>query len=105
MATDDANSERRRAERTNVEVEGKVASKGESGAATLCDISPSGAAVDTDLNLNADDEVEFSTGSGELLVGRVVRSHDSGFAFKFGTGPEGGEADDELFHHLYNPQQ
>ncbi len=47
------------------------------------------------LDPKADDKVEFRTGDGELLMGRVVRSLDGGFAFTFGDGPDGEDADDE----------
>lgn len=103
MAAEDTKSERRRAERVKIDAAGQVAAKGSSGAATLSDISQTGAAVDADFDVNTDDEVAFSIGDGELLMGRVVRSTDNGFAFEFGAGPEGGEADDdslEIFKKL-----
>ena len=95
MATDWANPERRSAVRIKIEADGQVVSDDKSGAASLCDISETGAAIDTDLDLKADDKVEFRTGDSELLMGRVVRSFDDGVAFQFETGPEGGDADDE----------
>ena len=95
MTTDRVNPERRRAARIKIEADGQVVSDGKSGPATVCDISETGAAIDTDLDPKADDKVEFRTGDGELLMGRVVRSLDGGFAFTFGAGPEGGDAADE----------